>query len=259
MTYRNEEVIALSANLVNVQVNAEKDTLLRREYGVAGFPTVVLAKPDGSEIDRIYGYADGPKFVEIVNDYLADRNTLGDYLRRAETEPTMKLYSLVAEKYTGRSKFDEAEKFYRKILQEDANNKQGYSDSALFWMGQMKSRAKQYAVAEDVFSKFPLTYPESDLADDAMYEMAKTKRYAEKFDDAIASFKDFLKTYPESELAQDAEIYIAFCHDKKGAKDEALQLYNKFLTDHPEASDSTWVKKQIDKIENPPPEEEKKK
>ena len=258
MTYRNEEVIALTANMVNVKVNADIDTLLRKEYGIAGFPTIVLAKPDGSEIDRIYGYAEGPEFVKTINDYLADRNTLGDYLRRAEAEPTMSLYAMVADKYTGRSDFDNAEKFYRKIIQEDPNNNQGYSDSALFWMGQMKSRAKQYAAAEDIFAKFPQTYPESGLADDAMFEMAKTKRYAEKYDDAIASFKDFIKAYPESELVQDAEIYVAFCHDKKGAKEDALLLYKKFLADHPESSDTNWVKKQIDKIENPPPEEETK-
>jgi len=258
VTYRNDEVIALTANLVNVKVNAEVDTLHRREYGIAGFPTIVLARPDGSEIDRIYGYADGPEFVKIVNDYLADRNTLGDYLRRAESEPTMALYAQIAEKYTGRSKFEDAEKWYRKILQEDPNNNNGYSDSALFWMGQMKTRAKQYAAAEEVFAKFPQTYPESDLADDAAFEMAKTKRYTEKYDDAIAGFQKFLTDYPESDLIEDAEIYIAFCNDKKGDKDNALILYKKFLEDHPSSSDSNWVKKQIDKIVNPPEETEKK-
>lgn len=257
MTYRNDEVIALTSKLVNVKVNADVDTLMKKQFGIAGYPTIVLAKSDGSEIDRIYGYADSSEFVSTINDYLADRNTLGDYLRRAEAEPTMQLYSMIAEKYTGRSDFDDAEKYYRKILQEDPNNRQGYSDSALISMGQMKVRAKQYESAEEIFSRFPKTYPESDLADDAMFEMAKARRRAERYDDAIAGFRDFLKVYPESELATDAEIYIAFCYDKKGDKDSALKLYQKFLADHPDSSDSNWVKKQIDKIVNPPPEEEK--
>jgi TolA-binding protein len=257
VTYRNEEVVALASKLVNVRVNADIDTLTKKEYGVAGYPTIVLAKADGSEIDRIYGYAEGPEFVSTINDYLADRNTLGDYLRRADTEPTMKLYYMIADKYTGRSKFDEAEKFYRRIIQEDPNNRQGYSDTALISMGQMKTRAKQYDAAEEIFARFPKTYPESDLADDAMFEMAKARRRAERYDDAIAGFRDFLKTYPESDLALDAEIYIAFCHDKKGDQESALKLYKQFLTDHPDSPDSNWVKKQIDKIVNPPPEEEK--
>jgi outer membrane protein assembly factor BamD (BamD/ComL family) len=258
VTYRNEEVIALTSNLVNVKVNGKVDTLLKNDFRVAGYPTIILAKSDGSEIDRIFGYAESDKFVNTINDYLADRNTLGDCLRRIESEPTMQLYSMIADKYTGRSMNDKSEEFYRRIIQEDPNNKQGYSDSALFSLGQLKSRAKQYETAEQIFSRFPKTYPESGLVEDAMYEKAVAKRRMERFGAAIAGFKEFLQAYPESDLVQDAEIYIAFCNNKKGDKDEALRLYNKFLVDHPNSSDSNWVRKQIDKIENPPQEEEKK-
>jgi len=255
VTYRNEEVIKLTSDLVNVKINADKDSLMKKEYGIAGFPTVVLTDSEGEEIDRIYGYADGPQFVEIITDYLAGRNTLDDYLNRAEKEPGMDMYARIAEKYTGRSKYEEAEKWYRRILQEDPNNNAGYSDSALLWMGQMKSRAKQYAGAEEILAKLPRTYPESDLADRAVYERAKVKRYAEKYDDAIGAFRDFMKTYPESELVEDAEIYIAFCYDKKGDKETALVHYRAFQEKYPESSNADWVKKQIDKIENPPVEE----
>ena len=259
MTYRNDDVVALTANLVNVKVNAEKDSLISRKYGVAGFPTIVLAKSDGSEIDRIYGYADGPEFVTTINDYLADRNTLADYIRRAEAAPTMQLYSQIAEKYTGRSKFEEAGGYYEKILSSDPENKQGYSDSALLWLAQMKSRAKKYTEAEETLLRLPKMFPSSKLVDKAAFEIANTHRYAKEFDKAIASYQDFLKIHPESDLASDAEIYIAYCHDKKGDKDGAIRLYKQFLTNHPNSSDTAWVKKQIDKILNPPPEEGKSK
>lgn len=255
MTYRNDNVIALTDDLINVKVNAEQDTLMRRQYGVAGFPTVVLTKPDGAEIDRIYGYADPKEFVTTINDYLHDRNTLSDYLSRAETEPTMQLYSMIADKYTGRSNFDKAEEYYQKIITEDPDNSQGYSDSALLSMGDMLVRAKQYDKAIATFGSFGAKFPNSDLADDAMIERAKAFRRAERFDDAIAAFKDFLQTYPESDQAEEAEIYIAFCNDLKGNKDQALELYHKFLTNHPDSRDTAWVKKQIDKIENPPPKD----
>ena len=96
MTYRDEAVIALLENIVKVKIDARVDTTLRREYGVAGFPTVVLANADGSEIDRVYGYADPEGFVEQMTDYLNDRNTLTDFLRQAEAEPTMALYTKIA-------------------------------------------------------------------------------------------------------------------------------------------------------------------
>jgi len=242
---------------VSVKVNAEVDTLLRREYGVAGFPTIVLAKSDGAEIDRIFGYADPPTFVKTINDYLADRNTLGDYLRRADTAATMQLYSMIADKYTGRSNFAEAEKFYQKILDEDPTNAQGYSDTALYNLADMKTRAKAYAEAEAIYASFPARFPNSGLVKDAAFDIGHTRRRAEKYDDAVTAYKDFIKVYPGTEEAETAEIYIAMCYEKKGDTAQAVELYRKFLVDHPKSEDTAYVKKQIDKIMNPPKKEGK--
>jgi TolA-binding protein len=255
VTYRNDEVAALLSNVVSVKVNAEVDTLLRRQYGVAGFPTIVLTKSDASEIDRIFGYADPPNFVKTINDYLADRNTLGDYLRRADTAASMQLYSMIADKYTGRSDFAKAEEFYQKILTADPTNAQGYSDSALYMLADMKTRAKAYAEAEAIYVSFPTRFPNSGLVKDAAFDIGHARRRAEKYDDAVTAYKDFIKAYPGSEEAETAEIYIAMCYEKKGDTAQAVELYRKFLVDHPKSEDTTYVKKQIDKITNPPKKE----
>ena len=76
------------------------------------------------------------------------------YLRRAEKEPTMNLYYIIADKYVGRKKFVDAEGYYDKILKGDPDNKSGYADSALFSMGDMKARAKDYAGAAVVAGNF---------------------------------------------------------------------------------------------------------
>jgi len=255
VTYRNDDVIALVGDLVNVKVNGETDSLIKRDFGVAGYPTVVLAESDGTEIDRVYGYAPPEMFGTLIDDYLHGRNTLDDYLRRVEENPSMALYAEISEKYAGRSDYDNALAYLQKIIDEDPENEQGYSDSALISMGQLKSRNKQYDEAKAIFASFREKYPESDMADDAMYEWAKTMRYAEQFDDAIAGFRKFREAYPESDFAEMAEIYIAYCHDLKGDKDEALRLYEQFLVDYPKSEDTAWVKKKIDRIVNPPEEE----
>ncbi len=254
VTYRQDEVVALADEIIFVKINAEQDSALADQYSVAGYPTIILTKPDGTEIDRVYGYVETPVFVETIRDYQAGRNTLDDYLQRADTAASHQLYSMIAEKYMGRKKYTEAEGFYRKILQEDPNNEGGYADSALFSIGNLKSRDKKYGAAEEIFERFLNTYPESPLLDDAAFEIAVARRRAEKYDDAIAGFKDFLEKYPESELANDAEIYIAYTHNLKGDQETALTLYKKFLMDHPDSPDTTWVQGQINKIENPPQE-----
>lgn len=255
VTYRNEDVLKMVSAFSSVHVNAEEDTLTAQKYGVAGYPTIVLARADGTEIDRIYGYADAEEFMKIMNDYLAGKNTLDDYLNRAGSAPTMELYYLIANKYVSRKKFDEAEGYLDKIVAGDPENKDGYSDSALYSLGDMKSRAKEYEVAIKIFSDFATTFPQSDMADDAFLARARTLRRQEKFDDAIAEFKKFPTVFPESDMLEDAEIYVAFCNVKKGDSDTALKLYKKFLADHPESSEVTWVNEQIEKIVNPPEEE----
>ena len=248
----------MANEMVFVRINAEKDTVTSRQYGVAGFPTIILAKSDGSEIDRIYGYAEGAEFVKTIRDYMADRNTLGDYLRRADTAATPQTFYLIAEKYVGRKKFAEAEGYYQKILQADPENKKGYSDSAFYSLADMKSRDKKYAEAEQLYGQLRAKFSQSPLAEDALFGIAATKRRAEQYDDAIAGFRKFLETYPESKQKEDAEIYIALCYEKKGDTTEAVRLYQKFLTDHPQASDGPWVKNQITKITSPPEKKEGK-
>jgi outer membrane protein assembly factor BamD (BamD/ComL family) len=255
VTYRHPDVIALTDNIVFARVNAEKDTLIAQRYGIAGYPTIVLTKPDGTEIDRIYGYREGPEFASMVNDYLAGKNTLDDYLQRAEQNPSSELYYAIADKYMGRKQYDNAETYYRQILKADPANKEGYSDSAVLSLADMKVRDKEYAAAIDMFQKLIQTYPESDLVDNAAFNVAKTQRRAEKFDEAIASFKSFIDTYPQSDLVEQADLYIPFCYNLKGEKEKAVELYRAFLEKYPKSDDKNWVNKQIDQILNPPEEE----
>lgn len=257
MTYRNEEVIKFSENIVFVRVNAEKDTITKNKFGIAGYPTIVLAKKTGVEIDRIYGYAEGDEFIKTIDDYMHDRNTLADYLRRVEAEDAVDLYYQLGGKYVARAMYGEAESYYRKILQNDPVNKQGYADSALYSLGSMKIRTEDYGTARDLLEKLYNTYPESELADDAFFEAGISLRRAEKFEDALGVFKNFLKVYPESDLQNDAEIYVAFCNQKMGNGDEAVRLFEKFISDHPDSEDVGYAKKQIEKIKNPPEEAEK--
>jgi TolA-binding protein len=252
VTYRNDSVVALANEIVFVKVNAEKDTAMAHKYGVAGFPTIVMTKPDGAEIDRIYGYAGPPEFIKTVRDFQAGRNTLDDYLHRADSAATPALYALIADKYVGRKKFAEAETYYDKILAMDPQNEKGYSDSALYSLGDMKIRAKQYDSAKAEYRTLMEKYPESPLADDALFGIAVASRRAEKYDDAINGFKMFMSAYPQSELVPDAALYISICTEKKGDTATALQMYERYLVDFPTSSDTTWVKGQIERIKNPP-------
>lgn len=56
----------LGERTVALKVDAEKDAELARRYRVEVYPTIVIAKADGSEIDRILGFLPPEQFVAEV-------------------------------------------------------------------------------------------------------------------------------------------------------------------------------------------------
>jgi thiol-disulfide isomerase/thioredoxin len=210
--YTDPKVIQMSTEMVFVKVDADKDTVNASKYGVSGFPTVVLMKPDGEEIDRIYGYLPLPDFINQINLYLQGKETLQDYLGRLEATPNdIEVNYTLAEKYESRSQYEKSASFYSKVLELDPQNKAGRSDKALMNLGFSYYRQKEFQNAIDANTKF-------------------------------------LKIYPDSELKEDVIVYIPYFYAKWGKKDKALELYNQYLRTYPEGENVEWVTRQIKEL-----------
>jgi len=192
--------------MIFVKTEAKKDTLVMNRYKIAGYPTVVLMKSSGEEIDRIYGYVPADTFVSIISNYLKGINTLEDLLRKFEANPKDEnLAFQLAEKYESRKDYDQAQSYYLKVVELDPDNQQGKSADALFSLASLELRKKDYPKAVD-------------------------------------AFKYFLQKFPTSEMALDAEEYIPYCYAKSGDTTKAMELYQAFLTQHPDSPDSGWVR-----------------
>src|SRR4051795_975781 len=53
----------LSEAAICLKVDAEKDEALAEQYRVNAYPTLLLLRPDGTEIDRLVGYRDAQTFL----------------------------------------------------------------------------------------------------------------------------------------------------------------------------------------------------
>ena len=201
-----------SEDMIFVKAEAKKDTALRDQYEIAGFPTVILMKSSGEEIDRIYGYLPPKEFVSTIQSYLQGKETLEDIKNRFQADSTdVGLAFKLADKYEARRRYDEAVLYYKKVVDLDPEDKKGKSKDALFNIAWVEIRKKDYPKAVD-------------------------------------AFKYFLKKYPESEMAQDAEIYIPYSYAKADDTTRALELYQKFLVDHPDSKDTSWVREKIEEL-----------
>lgn len=212
-TYPDSLVISLTANNIFVKVNAEKDTALAQQYGISGYPTIIIAKPDGAEIDRIWGYLPPTEFYNQVQLYLQGKETLDDYLSRLEDEPENLDYLMtVGEKYASRSMPDKAIEYYEKVAALDSSNARGYAARALAAVHDSQARAKNYKAA-------------------------------------IQTCMRILKEYPDSPEADDAAAMLGYYTAKEGDQVEALKLYKAYLKMNPDSENATWVKKRVADLE----------
>lgn len=200
VTFENRIAASVSKSLIFSKHNGKVDTSFARRYGIAAYPTMVVVKPNGDEVDRLVGFYRPEEFVPAILDLLQDRNTLNDYLSRLMQYPgSLSLRLEVAEKYRNRSSLDEAREHYEYVLETDPDNGEGFSDDALMAVGKLELKARNYDLAVEQFERFKKTFPDSEMYEDAAIYVPYTLMRAEKVAEAIEQFEQFKKDFPDSE------------------------------------------------------------
>jgi tetratricopeptide (TPR) repeat protein len=212
VTFIDPAVAAISKSIVFSKFDADKDTILAKTYGITGFPTMVLIKPNGTEIDRLVGFYPPEEFVPALFDIMQNRNTLDDYLTRLANHPDSHALRIeVAEKYQYRSMNVPATMHYDYIIFDDPENLQGFSDNSMLALGRMELKAEHYSDAIDMFNKLQ-------------------------------------ERYPDSELFEEANIYVPYTYMKADEDKKAIEYFEVFKTEFPESEDIEWVDKKIAEI-----------
>jgi thiol:disulfide interchange protein len=66
-TYHAPEVIKAVQNFIPVMIDTDQQGAIAQKYGVEPIPAYIIAKPDGTVIDRFLGYQDAVDFVDKLN------------------------------------------------------------------------------------------------------------------------------------------------------------------------------------------------
>jgi thiol:disulfide interchange protein len=73
-TWTDPAVIQLlEQKTVALRIDAEKEAALAQHYKILAYPSVLLIKPDGTEIDRLVGYREPKAFIDDFNAALGGR------------------------------------------------------------------------------------------------------------------------------------------------------------------------------------------
>src|SRR5262245_28313386 len=195
-----------------VKLNAEKDTVTAAKYHVSGYPTIMVLKKDGTEVDRVVGYSRAPEFISEVEDYVAGRNTLAAY---AAMEPDSGsdpgyVYRL-GDRFLYHGHVGNAELRYEKVIQMDPKNRSGMVDDALYQLARMARKTKDYDADRRYAQRIIDHSPSSDMYRSAILEVAGSYRREQKYKVARPIYLDYAKRFPDDEDAPYAKEQADTC------------------------------------------------
>ncbi len=205
--------------MILVQVDGEKDTVLAKKYAISGFPTVILIDPKGQEIDRVAGYLPPEEFLKTFRDYKNGIGTLADLLNQAKSKQDRELFFNIADKYKYRGGSSDAEGWYQKVI--------------------------------------GLGSPTDSMSGESRVAIADMQSRAHDYPKALASFQAISKDFAGTPFGESGDIYTAIVYARMKDTANAVGAFKQFLVKHPMSEDTAYVKKQIDRLTNPAPADKK--
>lgn len=101
-------------NFRRITVEQDRDKAMEYSYKVTTFPTLIIANPDRSEIDRIVGFLPPGEVIQVLNAALSGKSHLSHFKEQAAApDAGMAAHFTLAEAYRARGNFDGALEEYR--------------------------------------------------------------------------------------------------------------------------------------------------
>ncbi len=172
------------------------------QYRVRSYPTILVLKENGEEIDRVVGYYRAPEFMSQVEDYLAGRNTLASMIAEepAKKDSAAFVYRL-GERFADHGLFDEARTRLARMLGLDPKNETGNVDDALYRLARMARKDKDYAAARKCAQTILDRFKDSDMMKPAFLEVGIDWKKDGQLEKARKIFLDYTKRFPDDEDA----------------------------------------------------------
>ncbi len=186
-------------NFEIAQINAEVDTLTAAIYGVRSYPTTLILKANGVEVDRLIGYYPPVDFVGGVVNAMSGIGTLEDLINKVSQRPQdIDLLFELGQKYRYRGDYDKAGAYFMQVIALDPANAKGKSAECAFNLAHMQYKLKNYQAAVDLFRRTSQMFPAAEIAADADLMIGYSYQKANDFKTAKKEYKAFLKKYPDT-------------------------------------------------------------
>lgn len=234
--YTNKEVVDYAnAHQVNWKTDAEKEGVdLAKKYNVTGFPTLVFVDADGNEIDKIVGFYPAKDFLEMIKKINDGKSTLTYFQNYQKNNPAdLKANLDLANKLIEAGKTDDAAKYLKYIIEQDAQNAAGYTDDAEFNLAMLSDKNKKAETYIADVNALLIKYPETNLDKDAKFFLGDKYPELKQEDESLKLYNELAVKYPDDEMLK---IYTGFYYmgkarsvmnDSAATKEQIADALNK--------------------------------
>ncbi len=204
----NQEFVSLSDGFVNYLVKHDsKDwNLLTKIYNIDSSKALVLCKPDGEEIDRIYSGSEFKNISVLLKNYLKNEKTLDDYLGKLSgAQDNVELLLIIGSKYLDRGKKDLALNYYSKAWNGSAGKKPVIPDYPLHLLA-LKRLSEN---STDIATAFLKLYPASRYTNIVFLSLADFHIRSENYKQAREVYDSYLQKFPNDPSSLNNFAYLS--------------------------------------------------
>ncbi len=213
-TFVDPDVIReLGEAYVWLRLNAEKDPAgvrMQEDFGVGGYPTILILDPEGQEIDRVAGFVPPESFPEAVRARVESPSSLARIRQRLREDPSdVTGHFELASRLMERGMTEQASRHFRKVTELDADNQSGRADAGWYFLAQAQAGTGRTEAALEALAQLRVRFPNSRFAQEAYLLEAEILLRQGDRRGARDLLARFLREHPEHQAADQVRDLLA--------------------------------------------------
>jgi thioredoxin-related protein len=223
-TYTDESVAQIAnTKFICLKIDAEKGEGidLAKQLKISGYPTIVFFTKDGSEIDRVVGYQDGPRFAKSL-EQAAGGGTKA-LIEDIEKNPNIKDASkwlLASDYYAEHGDNAKSLAAFKKVIALDPANKLKMKEEAMYGVGFLSQGEEQFKALDEAVAAYPMR----DEAGQAVLFLLKHDFDDSSYQQAARRLDKWALTHPKD---MNAFNYFAWTASQKNVVLDRAEEYAK--------------------------------
>ncbi|RPI25517.1 MAG: outer membrane protein assembly factor BamD [Acidobacteria bacterium] len=202
-TFTSDQVKGEAGRYVWLKLNPERDEYgarLKQQYGVTGYPTMLLLDSGGALLDQIVGFMPAAPFLQALAGIATRVSSLDALKEQSKQQPvSVEARYALAEKYLELKNFSLAADGFARVIQTDPDNKHAKTELSYYHLAVSLASMNEHAKAQEQLDLLLGKFPTGKLAAEATILKGQIFYRQNDVPAARDEFEQFLVKYPTHE------------------------------------------------------------